>query len=180
MDHARQQHCLIVEGNIGAGKSTFLKMIQDFLDVQLIYEPHQQWQNVGGENLLERFYSDTKRWAYSFQTYAFVTRIREQEKYARKNPHAIQVLERSVYSDRYCFARNSYESGQMTSLEWKLYNDWFEWLVDTYTTKPTGFIYLKTDPEVCFERMHKRNRSEESQVPLAYLRQLHNRHEDWL
>ena len=47
---------IIVEGNIGAGKSTFLKMVNDYLDLQIVYEPHEQWQDVGGENVLDHFY----------------------------------------------------------------------------------------------------------------------------
>ena len=42
------------------------------------------------------------------------------------------------------------------------------------------FIYLKTNPEVCFKRLQKRSRNEESSVPLDYLVQLHNKHETWL
>ena len=41
-------------------------------------------------------------------------------------------------------------------------------------------VYLRTNPEVVYERMKKRNRSEESHVPLEYLQQLHNLHESWL
>ncbi len=171
----------IVEGNIGAGKSTFLRLIQKHLAVDIIYEPHEQWQKVGGqENLLEKFYADTPRWAYTFQTYAFVTRIMAQEAHAIQNKGGACLLERSVFSDRYCFARNCFEQGTMTALEWKLYQEWFAWLVDQYTTKPTGFIYLRTDAQVCYERLVKRNRHEESAVPLQYLEQLHNKHEQWL
>ena len=47
----------IVEGNIGAGKSTFLKIIQKHLDVQVVFEPHEKWQKViDGQNLLDKFY----------------------------------------------------------------------------------------------------------------------------
>lgn len=171
---------LIVEGNIGAGKSTFLKIIQDKLASEVVFEPHDQWQSVGGENLLDHFYADTKRWAYSFQTYAFVTRVLQQEQFTRKAQLPVQVYERSVYSDRYCFAKNCYEMGTMNALEWKLYQEWFSWLVDTYTLKPDGFIYLQTDPEVCYERLTKRNRSEEKAVPLEYIQRLHEKHEAWL
>lgn len=172
---------LIVEGNIGAGKSTFLQMIKNYFDVQIIYEPDKKWQNVGdGENLLDMFYKDTKRWAYTFQTYAFVTRVVEQEQYALRYPGAVQIVERSVYADRYCFARNCYEMGTMSKLEWRLYQEWFSWLVDSYTTKPAGFIYLQVDPQVCYQRMLKRSRSAESAVPLEYLKMLHMRHEEWL
>lgn len=172
--------CLSVEGNIGAGKSTFLSLVEQWLDLQIVYEPHQKWQEVGGENLLDKFYKDTSRWAYTFQTYAFVTRVVEQEFYVRNATHFVQILERSIYSDRYCFAKNCFEMGTMNALEWKLYQEWFSWLTAAYTSKIKGFIYLQTDPEVCYSRLTKRNRSEEKTVSLEYLNMIHTKHESWL
>lgn len=180
MQTPNNQKYFVLEGNIGAGKSTFLRIINNFLNAQVVFEPHEKWQNVAGENLLDRFYADTQRWSYTFQTYAFITRILEREKAARKNNYPFQILERSVYSDRYCFAQNCYELGLMTSLEWKLYQEWFAWLVDTYTAKPSGFIYMQTDPKICYKRLLKRGRSEETSVSLEYLELLHNKHEKWL
>lgn len=171
----------IIEGNIGAGKSTFLAKVGRFLDVQQVFEPCAAWQDVDGAgNILQAFYDDGKRWAYTFQSYAFITRVLAQEKNKVLYPDAIQLLERSVYSDRYCFAKNAYESGLMTSLEWALYCEWFEWLVQSRMDKPYGFIYLRTAPEVCFDRLSYRGRSEEAAVPLKYLELLHNKHEEWL
>ncbi len=175
------QKIFIVEGNIGAGKSTFLSLIKTLLPVQIVYEPVDKWQHVGdGENILEKFYKDTNRWAYTFQSYAFITRVIEQKEYAKINPFNIQVLERSVYSDRYCFAKNCYEMGTLSSLEWSLYTQWFSWLVTNYVPKPTGFIYLQTDPKICYERLHKRARTEEVGVSFEYLELLHKKHEAWL
>lgn len=177
----KDQKSFIVEGNIGAGKSTFLRLIQERLPVQIVFEPHEKWQKVqGGDNLLDRFYQDTQRWGYTFQSYAFVTRVVEQDKMALKNPYDTQVLERSVYSDRYCFAKNCFEMGTLSSLEWNLYQEWFEWLVDNYAKKPAGFIYLQTDPKICYNRLKMRAREEESSVPLSYLESLHLKHEEWL
>ncbi len=171
----------IVEGNIGAGKSTFLRLIKEKFNVQVVFEPLARWQKVGQDgNLLEKFYQDTVRWGYTFQTYAFITRIMEQQQKALENPYGAQVLERSVFSDRYCFAKNCFEMGTISKLEWDLYTQWFEWLVDNYTQKPDGFIYLRTNPEVCYERLKKRARSEESIVSFDYLSLLHQKHEDWL
>ena len=52
-----------LEGNIGAGKSTIMKIISNqFHDVEFVEEPVKQWQNLNGCNLLDSFYSDPKRW----------------------------------------------------------------------------------------------------------------------
>ncbi|OQA36309.1 MAG: Deoxyadenosine/deoxycytidine kinase [Candidatus Dependentiae bacterium ADurb.Bin331] len=176
-----QPRIISLEGNIGAGKSTFLKIVEKTLAIQAIFEPHTKWQQVGGsENLLEKFYAEPQRWAYTFQTYAFVTRVVEQESFARKSLFPVQMLERSVYSDRYCFAKNAFEQKNMNALEWKLYQEWFSWLVDGYAATPAGFIYLRTSPEICYERLKKRNRSEERNVSLDYLSTIHEKHERWL
>ena len=173
---------LTLEGNIGAGKSTFLNIIDSLLEVNVVPEPTNRWQGKKGEeNLLDLFYKDTKRWAYTFQSFAFISRIQEQEENLKKLPsNAIQILERSVYCDRYCFAANCFDMDTMTPLEWNMYIEWFAWLVTAYTTKPDGFIYLQTQPKVCAQRMQKRNRSEESAVPLSYLQAIHTKHERWL
>lgn len=170
----------VVEGNIGAGKSTFLHLVQQYLDAQLVFEPHHKWQDVAGENLLDHFYKDMPRWAYTFQSLAFISRIREQEEHAHYNMYPAQIVERSVFSDRYCFAQNCYEMGLMTSLEWNLYCQWFSWLVDEHMQKPAGYIYLRTSPQVCYDRLCKRNRKEESGVSYDYLQLLHDKHEAWL
>lgn len=171
---------IIVEGNIGAGKSTFLRLLQETFEAQFIFEPHEHWQNVGGHNLLDKFYSDKERWAYTFQSYAFITRMRAEEQGIKNSKHAVHILERSVFSDRYCFAKNCFELGVMSPLEWALYQEWFSWLVESQQYAPTGFIYLRTDPEVCYQRMVTRNRFEESSVSLEYLTMIHQKHEDWL
>ena len=171
---------LIVEGNVGAGKSTFLKMLDRYLNAQLVLEPHERWQDINGDNLLEKFYTDTSRWAYTFQTYAFITRIWEQQSALKNCFSDVHILERSVYSDRYCFSDVLHESGNITDLEWALYKEWWHWVVKEYAPVPTGFIYLRVSPEVCYERIIKRSRTEESGVPLSYIKKLHERHDRWL
>jgi deoxyadenosine/deoxycytidine kinase len=174
---------LILEGNIAAGKSTFLNIIKDKLpEIETVLEPTDKWQKLEhGSNLLDLFYKDTPRWAYTFQSYAFISRIQTQrESILKHSDKKIQLLERSVYCDRYCFAKNCFESGLMSQLEWTIYKEWFSWLAENYTIQPNGFIYLQVQPQTCFERLHERCREEEAKIPLSYLESLHQKHENWL
>lgn len=168
-----------IEGNIGAGKSTFLKLIGSMLplEVALIPEPHEQWQQVGKDNLLERFYADAPRWAFTFQSYVIMTRLRLQQQYTGLQ---LRIAERSLYSDYYCFARNCYEAGLMSPLEWKIYEDWFLEQVIPTADPVHGFIYLRTEPSLCYERIAKRKRHEEAEIPLSYLQAVHEKHENLL
>jgi deoxyadenosine/deoxycytidine kinase len=93
----------------------------------------------------------------------------------------VQFFERSVFSDRYCFAHNCWQAGLFSDLEWGIYRDWHHWLTHAFPQlKLDGLVYLRTDPKTCEQRLHKRDRREESEVPLEYLEQIHKRHEDWL
>ena len=44
----------------------------------------------------------------------------------------------------------------------------------------TGYIYVKTDAKVCYERIKKRSRTGEEEIPLDYLELLEGNHDKWL
>lgn len=87
-------------------------------------------------------------------------------------------MERSLYSARYCFVENLLEKGYLHSSEYFILNEWFQ---ASLPSAPVDLIiYLKSDPDVVFERIKRRARPEEAGITLDYLRKLHQRHEDWL
>lgn len=180
----RQKFFLSVEGNIGAGKSTFLHKIRDSLACSLLWEPCHEWQDIEGLNLLDEFYKDIKRWAYSFQLYAFLTRIEAIEKKLKDktSSEAFFIAERSIFADRYVFAQVCYEIGNMKQLEWNMYRKWFDWTLSRKEKKlfPAGLIYLKVDPEISYQRIKFRGRSEEKDIPFDYLNLLNDCHNRWL
>lgn len=95
-----------VEGNISVGKTTFLQRIAnetiELRDlVEVVPEPIGKWQDVGPDhfNILDAFYAEPQRYAYTFQNYVFVTRVmQERESSAGIKP--LRLMERSVFSDR--------------------------------------------------------------------------------
>ena len=165
---------LSVDGNIGSGKSTLVKELGNYFQhVVFIQEPVEIWQKV---NLLDLYYQNKTRWAYTFQMNAFITRA----KIIQENIDKDFIMERSIYSDKYCFAINCYENKLLNEIEWKLYNQWHDWLSKSMSLEGDAYIYLRTTPEIAYDRIQKRNRKEESNISLEYIKQIHNKHEEWL
>ncbi|KAK6116696.1 hypothetical protein DH2020_049578 [Rehmannia glutinosa] len=178
---------LCVEGNISVGKTTFLQRIaNETLElrdlVEVVPEPIDKWQNVGPDhfNILDAFYAEPERYAYTFQNYVFVTRVM-QEKESSGGVKPLRLMERSVFSDRMVFVRAVHEAKWMNEMEISIYDSWFDPVVSSLPGLiPDGFIYLRASPDTCHKRMMLRKRAEEGGVSLDYLRDLHEKHESWL
>ncbi len=83
-------------------------------------------------------------------------------------------------TDKHVFGKLCIENENMTSIQKACYTHWYNWLSSEYNSKPDGIIYMRSTPEKCLERIKKRARSEEETIPLKYLRQLNQYHDDWL
>jgi deoxyadenosine/deoxycytidine kinase len=180
-----------IEGNIGSGKSTMLKHIREnFKNWNFIDEPVDSWLSLKDENgtsLLELFYTDKKRWSYTFQNSAFITRFTSMMNAIRKwesssldedKKSNIFISERCVLTDRYVFAEMLKESNCLNPLEWELYTKWFDWFAST--TPIDGLIYVNTGYNVCNDRIKWRGRKGEESIPLDYLSSLQIQHEKWI
>ena len=168
---------IYVEANIGSGKTTFLNLLEE--DYNTIKEPLDEWLKLtdGEENILDKFYKDADRWAYTFQMETFMSRIQSIKKNEIKG---INIIERSIYTDMNCFASLAHDNRHIQELEWKLYNKWFNWLDNSFDVKADGYIYIRTDPQISYNRIAKRSRTEESSIPFKYLEQVHQKHQQWL
>ncbi|XP_077241415.1 uncharacterized protein LOC143881949 [Tasmannia lanceolata] len=176
-----------VEGNISVGKTTFLQRIaNETLElrdlVEIVPEPISKWQDVGPDhfNILDAFYAEPQRYAYTFQNYVFVTRVM-QERESAGGIKPLRLMERSVFSDRMVFVRAVHEANWMNEMEISIYDSWFDPVVSCLPGLiPDGFIYLRASPDTCHKRLKLRKRVEEGGVTLDYLRGLHEKHESWL
>ena len=70
---------IYVEGNIGTGKTTFLKNlnVEDNYKIQILFEPVDEWIKSG---MLRKFYSDPEKFSFLFQCYCLFTRFKQFEK----------------------------------------------------------------------------------------------------
>ena len=177
---------IAIEGNIGSGKTTFLRHLQSFnketsKHVECFGEPIEQWRDVRGFNLFQLLSDDPKRWCFPFQSYVQLSMLDMHQKQPKSAEAAVKLMERTLYSARYCFVENLYQRQHLRPEEYTILDEWFKYLIKTEPKVGVDLIiYLRTEPEVAFERIKKRNRSEEKNMTIEYLKDLHKLHDDWL
>ena len=175
-----------IEGNIGSGKSTLLNILKQNLtninDVEIEYlpEPIAMWESIidtDGINIIEKFYNDNKKYAFSFQMMAYISRIHQIKKTLKEKKNVIIICERSVFTDKRVFTQMLYDDKKISEIDYQIYNNWFyEFIRDIPIS---GIIYLKTDTEICSKRVVKRNRTGED-IPIEYLENCNKYHNKWL
>ena len=171
-----------VDGNIGAGKSTFLAALAEAMpEAEVVQEPVGEWmtlKNAEGKSLLELFYEDKRRWAYVFQNCAILTRLRTIRDAIRTTTKRVVITERSVLTDRHVFAEMLRASGDIDDLEWALYMKWFDAFAADLPIR--GIVYLTTGVGTSAGRIVARGRHGEEHIPLDYLAALDEQHHRWL
>lgn len=202
MSTGAEPRIIIVESEIGGGKSTLLPALAAGLARRgyravVVEEPVGEWKGV-----LEKFYADPVRWAYSFQTLVYVTRIcairRAFEGATCLATNAapclatnaapeklVFVLERSPLTDEIFM---ELQRGTVSDAEMDMYEVWrreFAPLLP-FDLANASVLYLKPDLATCMRRVATRQRAGETEsaesgaesgVTLAYQARLRRAHE---
>ena len=96
-----------IEGNIGVGKSSFIDILKNNFDCEVVPEPVQMWLNIKDDNtnknILQTFYDDITRWGYTFQNVACITRMMTIEDTIRNTKKPYVFLDRSLGTDKNVF-----------------------------------------------------------------------------
>jgi len=149
------------------------------LKICFLAEPVDEWNEiVDGNNvtILEKFYAEPGKYAFSFQMMAYITRLKQLRKALSEN-YDIIITERCVHTDKEVFARMLYDDNKIGEIEYSIYNTWFKHFLEEIPT--ISVIYIRTAPAIAHNRVIKRARQGEF-ISLEYLTECHNYHEKWL
>ena len=179
----RSVKIITIEGNIGSGKSTLLEILSkkytDDNKIVFLKEPVEEWEQIrdsNGVSMLQKFYEDQKKYSFSFQMMAYITRLAMMKRAIESNPNAnIFVTERSLYTDKHVFAKMLHDMNNIEDVNYQIYITWFDTFAKDYPIE--SVIYVKTDPEICYQRIKERSRTGEDEIPLDYLTKCHDYHE---
>lgn len=96
----RKPFTILIEGNIGVGKSTLLNYFKQFDQIEIVQEPVEKWQNLNGSNLLDLMYKDSQTWGFPFQMFALLLMLQNHNLQTVKK---VKIMERSLFSAHNCF-----------------------------------------------------------------------------
>ena len=162
---------IVIAGNIGAGKTTLVKILSEKLGFTPFYEPHEE------NPYLADFYEDMKSWSYHSQVYFLTRRLKIHKELLQATGTVVQ--DRSVYEDAQIFARNLYLQGDLSQRDYQVYQDLYQILV-SLLPMPSLIIYLRASVDTLMERIACRGREYEAGISREYLGRLNELYEDWM
>ena len=161
---------IVIDGVVGAGKSTLAEKVSNKLGIKL----YSELQNDSTMNLLENFYKDKKRWAFTLQVHFLNERFR-MIKEIHKNGGGI--LDRSIFGDR-IFASMLNEDGYMSDDEFQTYTTLLDNMLE-HAQVPTALVYIDCDLDTAMSRIKVRGRDMEQAVDTKYWSRLNEKYAEW-
>ena len=98
----------------------------------------------------------------------------------KKSKKHIHFIERSIFTDKNVFLESNFKNGNITEIEYVIYHQWFDWILNNFKMNADGFILLNTPYLICSERITTRNRTGEETIPSEYLKMIEEYHITWL
>ncbi|WP_245568411.1 deoxynucleoside kinase [Ferrimonas futtsuensis] len=169
---------IAIEGNIGVGKSTLLPKLAH----QLTSQDDKPWKLIIEEvdtdpefqRLLKAFTNDPSQ-RINFQRY--ITNKRA-ETCQDLDPGYNYIIERSLFSDLVFCQANLAEACRPDGKDLDYYYDIQDKLRDY--PQVSAVVYLKSDPEVAYDRMLERGRDAELGTPRSYIQLISDCHNTFL
>ena len=162
---------ITVAGNIGAGKSSLVRLLSQRMDWDPFFEP------VANNPYLSDFYENMRQWSFHSQIFFLSSRLRSHREILN-HPHSV-VQDRSIYEDAEIFARNLHLRGNMSDRDFQVYRSLYQEFIQ-FLPPPNLIVYLKASVPTLIERIHRRGRDFEQDVSPLYLQQLNELYNSWI
>lgn len=168
---------LVCAGMIGVGKSTLTEILAREFGTQAFYE------EVEDNPVLDKFYENPKKWAFSLQMFFLDKRFKAIKKALSDNNN---VLDRSIYEDA-LFTRINNMQGNISDVDLNIYNsildNMMEELKELPKKAPDLLIYLEADFDTILDHIKQRGRDfeqiDDNPELLDYYKLLWTEYKQW-
>jgi deoxyadenosine/deoxycytidine kinase len=149
---------VVIEGNIGAGKTTLAGRIADEFNARLILE------HFADNPFLPKFYSDPEKYSFPLELSFLASRYKQL-----KEELVPQDLFKSFTVADYYFMKSLvFASSTLSGDEYNLYRQIF-YIIYGSLPKPDIYVYLHLNPDKLLKNIEKRGRNYEKGITKEYL-----------
>jgi len=152
---------IVIEGNIGAGKTSFATLMADEFNARLILEQFEE------NSFLPKFYEDPARYAFPLELSFLADRYQQLKSLFT----ASDIFKSFTVADYFIFKSLIFASKNLEPLEFGLYSKLFS-IVSSVVPKPDMIVYLYLSLENLRKNIEKRGRPYEQNIQFEYLEKI--------
>jgi len=152
---------LVIEGNIGAGKTTFAKMLGEEYDAKLILERFAE------NPFLPKFYNDPEKYSFPLELSFLADRYGQLKRDLTER----DLFHQHTIADYYFMKSLIFAQNTLAQDEYNLYRNFFD-IIYERLPKPDLFVYLHLSEEQLLVNIRKRGRDYEQSIDAEYLKKI--------
>ncbi len=154
---------IVIEGNIGAGKTTLSKKIAEEYNAKLI--PEEFAENP----FLPKFYKNPDKYSFPLELSFLADRFHQLNKEIRHR----DLFKSFIIADYYFTKSLIFAKNTLKDDEYKLYRTIFD-IIYSSLPKPDLYVYLYSDIENLLRNIKNRGRDYEKDISSDYLQKIQN------
>ncbi len=160
---------IVIEGNIGAGKTSLAHLLAEKLNGRLILERFAE------NPFLPKFYQDPNRWAFPLEL-SFLA-----DRYKQLKEELLQptLFDKFIISDYYFMKSLIFSKETLSEDEYTLYQQLFD-IIYQQIPRPNLFVYLHAPIEKLLKQIKLRGREYEQNISEEYLQKIHNNYIEFI
>jgi deoxyguanosine kinase len=159
---------IVIEGNIGAGKTTLATRMSEDQHTRLILEQFDD------NPFLPKFYEDPEKHAFPLE----LSFLAERYHQLKTELNSQDIFRPRIISDYYFVKSLIFAGSNLKEDEFRLYSKLF-YIINDSLPKPDLFVYLYHSVERLQENIRKRGRSYEQKIQNEYLQKIQNAYFDF-
>lgn len=160
---------IVIEGNIGSGKTSLSKKMANALDSKLVLE------EFSDNPFLPKFYKDQKRYAFPLE----LSFLAERYHQLKEELNSYDLFKKTIVSDYYFSKSLLFAKITLPEDEFELYQRLFN-IIYSNLPKPDLYIFLYTDIDRLLRNIQQRGRSYEQEIKPEYLENIRNEYVNFL
>lgn len=152
---------LVIEGNIGAGKTTLAGMLAEEYNAKLILE------QFADNPFLPKFYKDQERYSFPLELSFLADRYNQ----IKKEIFNLDLFHSFIIADYYFMKSAIFAQNTLKDDEYRLFRQIFDIISDAMP-KPDLYVYLHADVENLLKNIERRGRDYEKAIEAEYLEKI--------